>query len=498
MKSIDSVLGARKNYGFTRRGFLKAAGLGAASIAFSGAAIGARGGRKPNIIFIMVDDLGKEWVSCYGGEEMETPHIDALAAGGMRFENAYSMPQCTPTRATLLTGQYPWRHGWVNHWDVPRWGAGCHFDWRRNASFGRVMKSAGYVTAAAGKWQINDFRVTPDAMVKHGFDEYCMWTGYETGNRASAERYWDPYIHTKEGSRTYKGQFGEDVFCDFLIDFMKRNKSEPMLLYYPMCLTHGPLTTTPLERDVKGKNDMFKAMVRYTDLILGKIVKALDDLKIRDNTIVIWTTDNGTGGGLSAQMMGRTVRGGKGKVSENGICEPFIVNCPRLVPSGAVTDALTDFSDMLPTFAELGGAKLPKGRVVDGRSIASLILGRAKDSDREWIMALGSQSARLNEAGRVVGMNEYKERAIRDKRYKLVVGTDRKSQGFYDLKRDPGEADNLIDSGDKGIVAARKKLEAVIVGQPQKDAAPIYDAMPAQPWDRKPARSIKKEKKGGK
>jgi arylsulfatase A-like enzyme len=168
------------------------------------------------------------------------------------------------------------------------------------------------------------------------------------------------------------------------------------------------------------------------------------------------------------------------------------------VPSGAVTDALTDFSDMLPTFAELGGAKLPKGRVVDGRSIASLILGRAKDSDREWIMALGSQSARLNEAGRVVGMNEYKERAIRDKRYKLVVGTDRKSQGFYDLKRDPGEADNLIGSADKGLVAARKKLEAVIAGQPQKDAAPIYDAMPAQPWDRKPARSIKKEKKGGK
>mgnify|MGYP006159212731 FL=1 len=105
---------------------------------------------KPNILFIMVDDLGKEWISCYGAEDIETPHIDALAAGGMMFNNAYSMPQCTPSRATLLTGTYPWRNGFVNHWDVPRWGVG-YFDWKQkeNTTFARLMKDIGYTTCAA-------------------------------------------------------------------------------------------------------------------------------------------------------------------------------------------------------------------------------------------------------------------------------------------------------------------------------------------------------------
>ena len=89
---------------------------------------------KPNILFIMVDDLGKDWISCYGGDNIETPHIDALAAGGIKFNNAWSMPQCTPTRVTLLTGQYPCRTGWVNHWDVPRWGVG-YFDWEHYTTF---------------------------------------------------------------------------------------------------------------------------------------------------------------------------------------------------------------------------------------------------------------------------------------------------------------------------------------------------------------------------
>jgi len=203
------------------------------------------------------------------------------------------MPQCTPTRVTLLTGQYPWRHGWVNHWDVPRWGAGCHFDWRHNASFARLLKQAGYATAAAGKWQINDFRVTPDAMEKHGFDDYCMWTGFEAGNPPSAQRYWNPYLHTRAGSRTYRGQYGEDIFSDFLIDFARRNKTRPMLLYYPMCLTHDPFEPTPHEKDAKGREACFKAMVRYMDHTVGKLVCALDELDLRKRTIVIWTTDNG-------------------------------------------------------------------------------------------------------------------------------------------------------------------------------------------------------------
>ena len=115
---------------------------------------------KPNILFILLDDLGKEWVSCYGAEDIQTPTFDKLAAEGIKFNNYYSMPQCTPTRVALMTGQYPFRNGWVNHWDVPRWGGG-HFSWLKNPSIARVMQSAAYKTAVAGKWQINDFRVQP-------------------------------------------------------------------------------------------------------------------------------------------------------------------------------------------------------------------------------------------------------------------------------------------------------------------------------------------------
>ncbi len=200
---------------------------------------------RPNIVFILVDDLGKEWVSCFGADDIQTPNADRLARTGMQFDNFYVMPQCTPTRLTLLTGQYPFRHGWVNHWDVPRWGGGCHYDWNRNPCLARVMKNAGYATAVAGKWQINDFRVQPNAMTEMGFDEFCMWTGGEGGNSASDERYWDPHIHTKEGSRTLHGAFGPDVYTNFLLNFIEQKKDEPFFVYFPMALTHSPLVATP-------------------------------------------------------------------------------------------------------------------------------------------------------------------------------------------------------------------------------------------------------------
>lgn len=439
---------------------------------------------RPNILFIMVDDLGKEWISCYGAEDIETPHVDRLAAGGMRFTNAYSMAQCTPTRATLLTGQYPFHTGWCNHWDVPRWGAGCHFDPTYNVTFARPMKNAGYTTAIAGKWQINDFRVQPDVMQAHGFDECCLWTGYETGNPPSGKRYWDPYVHTNDGSRTYEGAFGPDVFVDFLIDFMRRHQQEPMMLYFPMCLTHTPLVATPAEPDAKGKIARHKAMVRYMDRAVGRLVEALDALEIRDRTIVIFTTDNGSTRGISARRNGRMVHGAKASLVEPGVCQPFVVNCPGTVPSGVVTDAVTDFTDLLPTFVELAGATLPEGVATDGRSIAPLITGRADDSPREWIVSMGFGAARLTPQG-VVPRQPFTDRVIRDKRYKLWV-LHGKPVRLHDLEVDPTEQHNLIDSDSPEIVAAKARLTAVFEAMPQRDAHPQYDPTPPQPWDRKP------------
>jgi arylsulfatase A-like enzyme len=472
----------------SRRDFIRSMGVGATVSAMRGLggnSAARAAGERPNIVFIMVDDLGKEWISCCGAEDIETPNIDALATGGMRFENAYSMPQCTPSRATLLTGQYPWRTGWVNHWDVPRWGVG-YFDWkqRENTTFARLMKPAGYSTAIVGKWQINDFRVAPDALEKHGFDDWCMWTGYEGGNPPSGNRYWDPYIHTREGSKTHEGKFGPDIYTDHLIGFMEEHRDEPMMLYYPMALTHGPLVHTPAEPDVTEPIDKHKAMVRYTDHLVGRIVGALDELKIRDNTIVIFTTDNGSGGNVRGHINGREIPGGKAKKTENGVCEPFIVNCPGLTPKGVVTDALTDFTDLLPTFCELGGADVPGDLQVDGVSIAPLLLGKAKDSPRDWIMALGHGAAALDEKG-VRGKADYTARVIRDKRFKVWVNEQRQIDRLHDLEADPFEESNLIDSTKRQHVAALKKFQAVVDSTPETDARPRYEPREPNAWDKK-------------
>jgi len=430
--------------------------------------------KKPNILFIMLDDMGKEWVEAYGADNISTPTIDKLAEEGMQFENSWSMPQCTPSRVTLMTGQYPWRHGWINHFDVPRWGHGAHFDPNFNPSFARVMQSAGYVTCAAGKWQINDFRLQPEVMNAHGFDEYCMWTGAEGGNeKVSQERYWDPYIHTKKGSKTYKGKFGEDVFSDFIIDFMKENKEKPMMIYYPMCLPHGPLVATPSEPNVTEKMDKHKAMVTYTDFILNKLINALEELEIRDNTIIVWTTDNGTGGNIVGHINGRAVRGGKTYLTENGVNAPFIVNCPGKVPAGVVTDALVDFTDILPTFAELGGANISPDYIGDGSSFAPLVLGKTNDSSREWTMALGSRAATL-ENGRVKNIYTFRDRAIRNKRFKAFVNHDQIIDEIYDLSNDVEEERNLIYSRNAEVVAALRLFNKVIRELPEEDANPKY------------------------
>jgi len=438
---------------------------------------------KPNILFILVDDLGKEWISSYGAEGIETPNVDKLAETGLLFEDFYSTPQCTPSRVSLFTGQYPFRHGWINHWDVPRWGGGVHFDWAKYPGLAHTMQSAGYKTAAAGKWQVSDFRVQPQAMKHHGFDDWCMWTGYETGNPPSTERYWNPYINTPQGSKTYTGKFGEDVFSDFLIRFMKDNKHHPIFLYYAMCLTHTPFTSTPLEPNVTEKYDCHRAMVRYMDFITGKMVKALDDLGLRENTIIMFTTDNGTIKSITGMLNGRPVQGGKMKTTENGICAPFVVNCPGLVPQAKVTEALGDLTDIFPTCAQLAGIEMPNSYVYDGVSLADVILGKSDDSTREWIMAMGGgNNAALSEKG-MENQYNFRDRVIRNKTYKLYVSTERKMEKFVNVEIDPEEKNNLINSDDPTVKKNLEKLWNAASQFPEKDNDPVYNPTPPQNWD---------------
>jgi arylsulfatase A-like enzyme len=449
---------------------------------------------RPNILFILADDLGKEWISCYGAEDIKTPNIDALAAGGMKFNNAWSMPQCTPSRIALLTGTYPWRSGWVNHWDVPRWGVG-YFDpkQKRNTTVARLMKDAGYATTAAGKWQINDFRIEPQAMKEHGFDDWLMWTGYEAGNAPSAQRYANPYLNTPQGSATRKGAFGPDLYTDHLISFMKQNRDQPMFLYHAMALPHSPLVATPDEPAAKSDLDKHMAMVRYLDKQVGRLVSAIDELGLRERTLIIFATDNGSTGGITGSRNGRKVKGSKGRTTEAGICAPFIANAPGLVPANVETEALTDFTDLLPTFLDLAGGKVPDDLKVDGVSIAPVILGRAKDSAREWIMALGSGPAKIDAQG-IRGTHDFVERVIRDKTFKVHVSTAKKIDRLHDLKQDPWEEKNLLDRElNETQKAALAKFQAVVDSLPDKDARPLYEPRAPQPWDKKVAPDRQKQ-----
>ena len=445
---------------------------------------------KPNILLILVDDLGKEWLSCYGAEDIGTPNIDALAKSGTMFNNVYSMPQCTPSRVTLLTGQYPFRHGWVNHWDVPRWGGGAHFDETMNPSLGIEMKKAGYVTAIAGKWQIDDFRVEPDALTKNGFDEYCMWTGYESGITASGKRYQDPYIFTKEGSKTYNGEFGPDIFKDFIIDFINTHKDSPMFIYYPMVLTHTPFVDTPDESAVSdlGKHNI---MTNYVDKITGELVQALENAKIRNNTVIIWTTDNGTSGKITGNYIGRKVKGGKSKTTEPGICAPFIVSWLDHVESNKISDALIDFSDIFSTCLDIAGIDPltewttdNKSYIIDGKSFKDVLLKNKNASERDWILGIGGgNNARLTENG-VENQYVFRDRVLRNRQYKLYINSSLQPEKFYDLLNDPGERINLIDS----LVTPQLKnnysqLADVIKSFPLKDNDPKYKANPSQSWD---------------
>lgn len=408
---------------------------------------------KPNVIFIMADDMGIDWVSCYGASH-KTPHLDRMAQNGMRFQTAWCNPICTPTRMTLLTGQYPFRNGWINHHDVPRWG-GKGFDWDRFVCWARPVRDAGYATGIGGKWQINDFRKHPDALKLHGFDEHCMWTGYETGNAPpSNERYWNPYLVTNGKRKVHKGQFGPTVINDFACDFIKSHKTKPFFFYYPMLLPHGPQVLTPLNKDnpPQGKGKRYPGMVTYIDELVGRLIKTVDEAGLREKTIIIFTCDNGSP--AAGKVNGKAYQKGKGRVANRGAHVPFIVRAPFLTGKkvGWVSQDLMDFTDLYPTFLSLTGAKRPAGTKLDGRSIVGLINGKAKPSEkRQWIYA-----------------QRGKGRMVRNHRYLLD-----NEGGFYDVIADPLQKTNLAASDKPEMVKARNHLQKVLADMPENAPVPF-------------------------
>lgn len=431
-----------------------------------------RSTKLPNILMILVDDLGKEWLEPFGSNSMLTPAINSLAEQGTVYTNAYSMPQSTPSRVALLTGQYPYHNGWINHYDVPRWGHGVNFDSSLNPCYPQILKKLGYHTCIAGKWQINDFRLEPDALEKAGFDSYCMWTGAEKDNeKVSDSRYWDPYIYTKEGSKVYKGLFGPDIYSDFIVSFMKEHRHEPMFIYYPMTLTHTPFVATPLNREAKTRNERHRAMVAYTDYIVKKLMTTLDDLDLRKDTYIIFTTDNGTTSAVVGERNHEYIRGGKTYLSQNGINAPMITICPQS-EKHHVSDALIDFTDIYPTVLDLAGIKNTDSRI-DGHSFADIIRGTTNIGKRQYALSMGGLCATIGTDDRVHNFCSFRERAIIGQRYKLYLTRAREVSRIYDLINDPFEKENLIDNQEllSKVIAS---FQEEINNQPVKDNDPIY------------------------
>jgi arylsulfatase A-like enzyme/sugar lactone lactonase YvrE len=349
---------------------------------------------RPNVVLILADDVGCEPLGCYGGKSHQTPNIDALAASGMRFTHCYSMPVCHPTRVCLITGRYPMQIG------NPRWGSFPQS--LETKTIAQVMKSAGYATAVAGKWQLAMLGKDLQQPHRMGFDEYCLFGWHE------GPRYHDPLIW-QNGSRRNDtaGKYGPDLYVDFLLDFIKRNQQQPFFALYSMALCHD--VTDDLEAPVpyapgKDRYDNYGEMISQMDRCVGRVVDGLEELGLRKNTIILFTGDNGTSKAsivraepsngkkkwkyirqpVNSLVGDQLIPGGKGNLTNDGTNVPLIVNGGKIQTK--VVDDLIDFSDFLPTVADIGGASLPAETEIDGISFAARLLNMPGNA-RRWAFA---------------------------------------------------------------------------------------------------------------
>lgn len=328
-----------------------------------GPSIDASPERPPtNVVLIMADDLGAEWLSCYNPAAPPTPHLDALAAGGTRFTRCFSQPLCTPSRVVLMTGQYNYRN-YVEFGFLPP----------TERTLGDLFRDAGFRTGVFGKWQLSgDGPDRPDAIdpAEWGFDEHLLWQlSKRPGHGDKGPRYWNPKLEADGEIRTSaQDDYGPDLFVDALLEFAAREDDRPFLAYYPMVLTHDPFFPTPESGPPAGKTKPdpkhFPEMVRYTDWLVGRIVAGLEAAGLRENTAILFCGDNGTHQSIVCPTPHGPYRGGKGLLNDRGTWVPLIVSLPSRVPAGATDERPIDFTDLLPTVCTLAGVPVPAD--VDG------------------------------------------------------------------------------------------------------------------------------------
>ncbi len=375
----------------------------------SGSAVASE---RPNIIVVMADDVGFEAIGAYGGESYATPHLDALAKSGLMGMHCYSMPVCHPTRITFLTGQYPAN---VGH---PRWGS---FPRQlEEQTLAKTMQDAGYRTVVTGKWQLALLKDDLQQPHRMGFDQYCLFGWHE------GPRYHAPMIYENgELNESARDQFGPDVYREFLQDFILADREKPFFAFYSMALCHD--VTDDLDKPVpyspSGKYLTYEEMGLEMDRQIGKLVAFLDEQNLREDTLLIFTTDNGTAARSCSHFeegkyvkppvflkyKGRRVQGGKGKLDDTGTRVPLIVSWPGRVKPGVISRELVDMSDFYATCAELAGQQTPAG--LDSLSFVPALSGRPVS--RSWAYAEGrgthwvrDQKYKLYSHGRFVQVSQ--------------------------------------------------------------------------------------------
>lgn len=413
--------------------------------------------QKPNVVLIMADDMGYECLGSYGSTSYHTPVLDSLASHGLQFAQCVSQPLCTPSRVKIMTGRYNYRNyehfGYLNE---------------DQYTFGNLMKEAGYQTCIAGKWQLNGLaykdQITNwnDATRPNlfGFDEYCLWQ--LTKGRAEGERYANPLIEQNgKVLKRDKDSYGPDIFSDYILDFIERKKDEPFFVYYPMVLVHDPFVPTPdsdnwADEAKRYENDTayFKDMVAYADKIVGKIADKLRALNLDQNTILIFTGDNGTHPSITTHTTKGFIQGGKGNTIDAGTHVPLIVYWPEKIRKGQSYQGLIEFSDFFPTLAAVAGVQASS----DGKSFYPLLAGGSYQPRETAFVHYDPQWGK--------NVNQYRNQFIRTIDYKLY-----RNGRFFNLTNDLQEKHPLKqDSLTETELAIKAMLQLEIKRHPDMQA----------------------------
>jgi len=416
--------------------------------------------QRPNIVLIMCDDMGYEGVSIYGSETYSTPHLNKLAKAGMYFEHCYSTPICTPSRVQIMTGLYNFRN-YLKFGQLPV----------TQKTFANHLRDAGYRTGICGKWQLAG---DADTVGQFGFDTHCLW---HLDGRES--RYWNPRI-SRNGQllEGLEDKFGPDIMTDFACDFLSAESSEPFFLYYPMTLPHWPFVPTPdsksggsREQDDEydgrqGGEEYFPDMVNYLDKLVGRIVTTLREANQLENTLIIFTCDNGCAINITSEMKGREIKGGKASLPDNGTHVAMVAHWPVKFQNRGIQSQLVDFTDILPTLCDVAGLELDP-ITTDGYSLGPVFTSAKYDSGRQWVYCHYIRNGfpkkpadQTKESAAIKKQNNMIKAKtagtfVRNHRFKLY-GDGR----FYDIRTDVEEKQPLSDFNKK-TTAVMAELQAV-------------------------------------